>query len=43
MTDYLHTGWWPTFNLADVSILTAGVVAALVGLRPTTTTSPDAP
>ena len=20
VTDYLHTGWWPTFNLADVLI-----------------------
>ena len=22
VTDYLHTGWWPTFNLADVAIVT---------------------
>ncbi|MGW5721467.1 signal peptidase II [Amycolatopsis sp. NPDC003865] len=21
VTDYLHTGWWPTFNLADVFII----------------------
>ncbi|WP_406468717.1 signal peptidase II [Streptomyces sp. NBC_01594] len=21
VTDYLHTGWWPTFNLADVFIV----------------------
>lgn len=42
VTDYLHTGWWPTFNLADVFIVTAGVVVALVGLGPTTTTPPDA-
>ncbi|OZD70506.1 signal peptidase II [Rhodococcus sp. 06-1059B-a] len=25
VTDYFHTGWWPTFNLADVYI-TIGVV-----------------
>ena len=32
VTDYLHTGWWPTFNLADTFIsLGAGllIVAAL--------------
>jgi signal peptidase II len=43
VTDYFHTGWWPTFNLADAYI-TCGVVlmfgAALftreaAGLRPT--------
>ena len=21
VTDYLHTGWWPTFNLADIFIV----------------------
>ncbi|MEW1882897.1 signal peptidase II, partial [Rhodococcus sp. NPDC080181] len=25
VTDYFHTGWWPTFNLADIYI-TCGVV-----------------
>ena len=30
VTDMLHTGWWPTFNLADVWI-TAGVALLLVG------------
>ena len=29
VTDYLHTGWFPTFNLADVYI-TCGAVALLV-------------
>ena len=24
VTDYFHTGWWPTFNLAD-TYLTCGV------------------
>ncbi|TQL67233.1 signal peptidase II [Nocardioides albertanoniae] len=26
VTDYLHTGWWPTFNLADVFIVTGGLL-----------------
>lgn len=30
VVDYLHTGWFPTFNLADVFV-TTGVVALLVG------------
>ena len=30
VTDYLHTGWFPTFNLADVFI-TMGTVALLLG------------
>ncbi|MFF0541039.1 signal peptidase II [Streptomyces coelicoflavus] len=25
VTDYLHTGWWPTFNLADVFIVLGGI------------------
>lgn len=33
VTDYLHTGWWPTFNLADVfiSLGAATVALALLG------------
>ena len=31
VTDYLHLGWWPTFNLADVAIVT-GVVLMLLGI-----------
>lgn len=30
VTDYLHTGWWPTFNLADTFIVVGA--AALVTL-----------
>lgn len=30
VVDYLHTGWFPTFNLADVFV-TTGVIALLVG------------
>lgn len=31
VTDYFHTGWWPTFNLADVYI-TGGVVLVMGAL-----------
>ncbi|GAB3693189.1 signal peptidase II [Saccharopolyspora sp. ID03-671] len=33
VTDYLHTGWWPTFNLADVFITCGGALVVLVHLR----------
>lgn len=33
VTDYLHTGWFPTFNLADVFI-TIGVGALLLTILP---------
>ncbi|GAB3314458.1 hypothetical protein GCM10027451_29430 [Geodermatophilus aquaeductus] len=33
VTDYLHTGWWPTFNLADVCITLGAVTVALAVLR----------
>ncbi|WP_050067539.1 signal peptidase II [Rhodococcus sp. RD6.2] len=31
VTDYFHTGWWPTFNLADTYI-TCGVVLVIGAL-----------
>ena len=31
VTDYLHTGWFPTFNLADW-LITLGAVGAVLGL-----------
>ncbi|MFH5210137.1 signal peptidase II [Antrihabitans sp. NCIMB 15449] len=31
VTDYFHTGWWPTFNLAD-TYLTCGVVLLIAAL-----------
>lgn len=34
VTDYLHTGWWPTFNLADTFLVTGSLVLALVHARP---------
>ena len=33
VTDYLHTGWFPTFNLADVLICLGAATAALAALR----------
>ena len=33
VTDYLHTGWWPTFNLADTFLVTGCLVLALVHAR----------
>ncbi len=38
VTDYLHTGWWPTFNLADVAICVGVALLALHTLR---TGTPD--
>ncbi|MEV4127523.1 signal peptidase II [Nocardia sp. NPDC049707] len=43
VTDYFHTGWWPTFNLADTYI-TCGVVlviAAALLESPTGTAEED--
>ena len=34
VTDYLDTGWWPSFNLADIFIVTGGILTALLSLRP---------
>lgn len=33
VTDYLHTGWFPTFNLADVLITTGAVLFAFSTLH----------
>ncbi|WP_336031969.1 signal peptidase II [Geodermatophilus sp. FMUSA9-8] len=33
VTDYLHTGWWPTFNLADTAIVTGALSFAVTALR----------
>lgn len=29
VTDYLHTGWWPTFNLADTCIVLGAIIFAI--------------
>ena len=41
VTDYLHTGWWPTFNLADVAILTGAGLLLLGTLRQPPSTGRD--
>jgi signal peptidase II len=33
VTDYLHTGWFPTFNLADTLITLGAALLVLVTLR----------
>ena len=38
VTDYLHTGWWPTFNLADTFLVAGFIVIALLHARPERTT-----
>ncbi|MCX5302833.1 signal peptidase II [Streptomyces sp. NBC_00160] len=35
VTDYLHTGWWPTFNLADVFIVCGGLAVVALSWRRT--------
>lgn len=42
VTDYLHTGWWPTFNLADAFLVTGCVVIVLVHARTERATDPAA-
>lgn len=37
VTDYLHTGWFPTFNLADVCVVAGAVVLVLATWRATDT------
>lgn len=33
VSDYLHSGWWPTFNLADAFVVTGVLVLALLHVR----------
>lgn len=33
VTDYLHSGWWPTFNLADAFIVGGAVLLVLTSAR----------
>lgn len=33
VVDMLYTGWWPTFNLADVAIVCGGIVLAVTSWR----------
>ncbi|KQU67378.1 signal peptidase II [Phycicoccus sp. Root101] len=34
VTDYLHSGWWPTFNLADTAIVTGAILLVLSSIGP---------
>mgnify|MGYP001205242964 FL=1 len=40
VTDYLHTGWWPTFNLADAFIIGGAVLVVLTSARQGAPASP---
>ena len=40
VTDYLHSGWWPTFNLADTFLVTGFIVLAVMHARPERTRRP---
>nr|WP_238985876.1 signal peptidase II [Kineococcus radiotolerans] len=35
VTDYLHSGWWPTFNLPDVAIVVGAALLVLAEFRRT--------
>lgn len=41
VTDYLHTGWFPTFNLADVFITVGAAALVMTSLRATDSTSKE--
>ncbi|WKN46635.1 signal peptidase II [Nocardioides sp. Arc9.136] len=43
VTDYLHTGWWPTFNLADTFLVVGCITIALAQARPQPTLAGDEP
>lgn len=50
VVDMLYTGWWPTFNLADVAVVCGGFALVVTGLRaappgdkPTVDTPTDVP
>ena len=42
VTDYLHTGWWPTFNLADTFLVVGGTVLVLSLLQSDRSAGPSA-
>ena len=35
VVDMLYTGWWPTFNVADIAIVCGGIALVITGLRAT--------
>ncbi|CDQ44854.1 MULTISPECIES: signal peptidase II [Actinomycetes] len=42
VTDYQHTGWFPTFNLADVFVVGGGAVLAVASWRTSDTAATGA-
>ena len=40
VTDYLHTGWFPTFNLADIFVVGGAAILVLASLHAGNGTSP---
>ncbi|WP_020389660.1 signal peptidase II [Kribbella catacumbae] len=43
VTDYLHTGWWPTFNLADTFPVVGLLIFTLTTFRDQRPAKPSAP
>jgi signal peptidase II len=33
VVDFIYSGFWPTFNLADASIVTGAVLIAIISIR----------
>jgi signal peptidase II len=33
VVDMLYTGWWPTFNVADIAVVCGGIALAITGWR----------
>ena len=42
VTDYLHTGWFPTFNLADVIVVTGAAALVVASWRTSGTADSEA-
>jgi signal peptidase II len=42
VVDMLYTGWWPTFNVADIAVVCGGFALAITGWR-AASDEPDAP
>ncbi|MCH9702376.1 MAG: signal peptidase II [Actinomycetia bacterium] len=43
VTDYLHTGWFPTFNLADVFVVTGAAALVVASWRASATADSEVP
>jgi signal peptidase II len=33
VVDFIYTGWWPTFNIADASVVCGGILLAVMVMR----------